>query len=112
MDWQTDRVNPDFVALAESINIATWETKETRDIAQVLRNGLDHDGPAIINIFTNPNALAMPLSIKLEQVIGIANSMGKLMSNDKTAEIFDTATSDLKYLKELFKDNHLKYLKS
>jgi hypothetical protein len=29
--------------------------------------------------------------------------MGKLMSNDKTAEIIDTATSDLKYLKELLK---------
>jgi hypothetical protein len=61
------------LALAESINIATWETKRTRDITQSF-NGLDHDGPAIINIFTKSDALAM-LSIKLEQVIGIANSM-------------------------------------
>lgn len=102
MEWQTDMVNPDFVKLAESMNIAAWEVKETKYVAQALHNGLNHDGPAIINIFTDPNALAMPPNIKLEQVIGMANSMARLMINGKTAEIIDTIKSDLKYLKELF----------
>jgi pyruvate dehydrogenase (quinone) len=101
MDWQTDMVNPDFVKLAEAMNIAAWEAKEPKDAEQALRNGFNHDGPAIINIFTDPNALAMPPTIKLEQVIGMANSMAKLMINGQTAEVINTAKADFKYLKEL-----------
>lgn len=101
MDWQTDMVNPDFVKLAESMNIAAWEAKESKDVEQALSNGFKHNGPAIINIFTDSNALAMPPSINFDQVKGFAQSMAKLMMNGKFAEIVDTTKSELKYLREL-----------
>ena len=101
LDWQTDMVNPDFVKLAESMNIAAWEAKESKDVQTALINGLKHNGPAIINIFTDPNALAIPPSITFEQVKGFAESMAKLMVNGKFADIVDTTKSELKYLREL-----------
>ncbi len=101
MDWQTDMVNPDFVKLAESMNIAAWEAKESKDVELALSNGFKHKGPAIINIFTDPNALAMPPSLTFEQMKGFAKSMSKMMLNGKFAEIIDTTKSDLKYLREL-----------
>jgi pyruvate dehydrogenase (quinone) len=101
MDWQTDMENPDFVKVAEAMNIAAWEAKESKDVKQALVNAFNHDGPAVVSIFTDPNALAMPPSIKLDQIVGFTNSMAKLMLNGKSAEIIDTAKSDLKYLKEL-----------
>lgn len=101
MDWQTDMVNPDFVKLAEAMNIAAWEAKEPKDVESALSNGFKHKGPAIINIFTDSNALAMPPTLNFEQVKGFATSMAKLMMNGKFAEIVDTTKSDLKYLREL-----------
>jgi pyruvate dehydrogenase (quinone) len=101
MDWQTDMVNPDFVKLAESMNISAWEAKESQDVEEALSNGFKHEGPAIINIFTDPNALAMPPSLNLDQVKGFAQSMGRMMVNGKFAEIVDTTKSELKYLREL-----------
>lgn len=101
VDWQTDMINPDFVKLAEAMNIAAWEAKESKDVEEALINGFKHDGPAIINIFTDPNALAMPPSINFEHVKGFAKSMAKLMLNGKFADIVDTAKSELKYLREL-----------
>jgi pyruvate dehydrogenase (quinone) len=101
MDWQTDMVNPDFVKLAEAMNIKAWEAKEPKDVESALSNGFKHKGPAIINIFTDPNALAMPPSLNFEQVKGFATSMAKMMVNGKFAEIVDTTKSDLKYLREL-----------
>jgi pyruvate dehydrogenase (quinone) len=101
MDWQTDMVNPDFVKLAESMNIKAWEAKESKDVQQALINGFKHNGPAIINIFTDPNALAMPPSITFDQMKGFAESMGRLMVNGKFADIVDTTKSKLKYLREL-----------
>jgi len=101
IDWQTDMVNPDFIKLAESMNISAWEAKESKDVEQALSNGFKHNGPAIINIFTDSNALAMPPSINFDQVKGFAQSMAKLMMNGKFAEIVDTTKSELKYLREL-----------
>lgn len=94
-------VNPDFVKLAEAMNIAAWEAKETKDVESSLSNGFKHNGPAIINNFTDPNAQAMPPSLNFEQVKGFAQSMTKLMVNGKFAEIVDTTKSDFKYLLEL-----------
>ncbi|MEO8253903.1 MAG: thiamine pyrophosphate-dependent enzyme [Flavobacterium sp.] len=101
MDWQTDMVNPDFVKLAESMNIAAWEAKESNEVESALSNAFRHNGPAIISIFTDPNALAMPPTLTFEQVKGFAESMGKMMLNGKFGEIVDTTKSDLKYLREL-----------
>lgn len=102
MDWQTDMVNPDFVKLAESMNIAAWEAKEISEVEEALINGFKHDGPAVINIYTDPNALAMPPSVNFDQMKGFAESMGKLMINGKFADIVDTTKSELKYLRELW----------
>jgi pyruvate dehydrogenase (quinone) len=101
MDWQTDMVNPDFVKLAEAMNISAWEAKESKDVETALSSGFKHKGPAIINIFTDPNALAMPPSLDFDQVKGFAQSMGKLMVNGKFADMVETAKSELKYLREL-----------
>ena len=101
MDWQTDMVNPDFVKLAESMNIAAWEAKESKDVEMALLNGFKHKGPAVISIFTDPDALAMPPTITFDQVKGFAKSMSRMMMNGKFAEIVDTTKSDLKYLREL-----------
>jgi len=101
MDWQTDMVNPDFVKLAESMNISAWEAKEPKNVEPALRSAFEHDGPAIISIYTDQEALAMPPTLKLDQVLGFAESMAKLMLNGKTAEIVETIKSDSKYLKEL-----------
>lgn len=63
-----------------------------------MENGFKYNGPVIINIFTDPNALAMPPAINFDQMKGFAESMAKLMVNGKFADIVDTTKSELKYL--------------
>ncbi|WP_417885523.1 thiamine pyrophosphate-dependent enzyme [Zunongwangia sp.] len=101
-EWQTDMVNPDFALIAKAMNIHSWVVKEPENVQKALTEAFAHTGPAVVNIFTDPDALAMPPEIKFDQVKGFATTMGKLMLNGKTAEIIDTAKSDMKYLKELF----------
>jgi pyruvate dehydrogenase (quinone) len=45
--------------------------------------------------------LALPPTIKFDQLVGFTNSMAKLMLNGRSAEIIETTKSELKYLKEL-----------
>ena len=54
-----------------------------------LKKAFAHKGPALINIFTDPEALAMPPKVSFEQVKGFATSMGKMMLNGQSAEVID-----------------------
>ncbi|MDN3594746.1 thiamine pyrophosphate-dependent enzyme [Zunongwangia endophytica] len=100
-EWQTDMANPDFAMIAKAMNIESWVVKNPSDVRQALAEAFAYDGPAVVNIFTDPDALAMPPEIKFEQMKGFAKTMGKMMLNGKSADVIDTAKSDAKYLKEL-----------
>ncbi|GLB48197.1 thiamine pyrophosphate-dependent enzyme [Neptunitalea lumnitzerae] len=100
-DWQTDMVNPDFAKVAEAMNIQSFTAHEPKDVENTLKMAFVHDGPAVVNIFTDPNALAMPPKVTFEQMKGFAESMGKLMLSGDTAEVIESAKSNMKYLKEL-----------
>lgn len=100
--WQTDMKNPDFAMVAEAMDIKSWSVSECKDVKNTLQEALAHNGPALVNIFTDPDALAMPPKLEFSQVKGFAKSMGKLMLNGQAADVIDTAKSNMKYLKELF----------
>ena len=101
-DWQTDMHNPDFALVAQAMGMKGITVREPDEVKQALREALMFNGPALINIMTDPNALAMPPKIEFEQVKGMALSMTKLILNGQMGEVLDTVKSNYKHLKEIF----------
>jgi pyruvate dehydrogenase (quinone) len=99
--WQTDMDNPDFAKIAEAMRIKAWTVERPDEVEFAIKQALAFDGPALLNIMTDPNALAMPPKMEFAQVKGFAETMGKLMINGQSAEMVDIAKSSLKYLKEI-----------
>ncbi|ANH81870.1 pyruvate dehydrogenase [Niabella ginsenosidivorans] len=102
LDWQTDMVNPDFEKVAEAMNIRGWTVKDTDQLEGTLKEAFVYDGPAMVSVFTDPNALEMPPHISADQVKGFATSMSKMIWDGRKGEAVDVAESGLKYLRELF----------
>jgi pyruvate dehydrogenase (quinone) len=100
-DWQTDMVNPDFALVAQAMGMKGITIKDPDDVKQGIREALQFKGPALINIMTDPNALAMPPKIEFEQVKGMALSMTKLILNGRMEEVLDTVKSNYKHLKDV-----------
>jgi pyruvate dehydrogenase (quinone) len=100
-DWQTDMLNPDFEKIAEAMGMQAFTVSKPTDVKTTLNKALASDGPVLINILTDPNALAMPPKISFEQVKGMAMSMGKLMLSGRMDEVWKTIESNKKHLKEL-----------
>jgi pyruvate dehydrogenase (quinone) len=100
-DWQTDMVDPDFAAIAEAMGIKGVTIREPGEVKQAIKEALAHTGPVLINVMTDPNALAMPPKIEFEQVKGMALSMTKLMLNGRMGEVIDTVKSNYKHLKDV-----------
>ena len=66
-----------------------------------MQQAFGHDGPVLVNIMTNPEALAMPPKIEWEQMKGYALSMSKMILGGRMDEVVDTIKSNFKHLKEL-----------
>ncbi|MBC7486441.1 MAG: ubiquinone-dependent pyruvate dehydrogenase [Cytophagaceae bacterium] len=99
--WQTDMDNPDFAKIAEAMRIKSWTVENPNQVESTLKEAFAYDGPVLVNIMTDPNALAMPPKMEFAQMKGFAETMGKLMINGQTAEVLEMAKSSLKYLKEI-----------
>lgn len=101
-DWQTTMLNPDFARVALSMGMAGYNVFKPDDVFPVLRKALDSDGPALVNVMTDPNALAMPPRIEFSQMLGFAQTMYKLMMEGRSRLVMDTIDTNLKHWKEVF----------
>lgn len=100
-DWQTDMHNPDFALVAQAMGIKGITVSEPEMVEQSLREALLFNGPVLLNVMTDPNALAMPPKIEFEQVKGMTVAMSKLMLNGQMGEVWDTIKSNYKHIKDV-----------
>lgn len=100
-DWQTDMANPDFAAVAVAFGMKGITVNEADHLEQALQQAFAYDGPALINVMTDPNALAMPPKVEFAQVKGMALSMSKLILNGKMDEVLETVKSNYKHIKDV-----------
>ncbi|MGO4877236.1 thiamine pyrophosphate-dependent enzyme [Pedobacter sp. AJM] len=100
-DNETDMINPDFALVAQAMGFKGITINQPDDVEVAIANAFAEDGPVLLNIMTNPNALAMPPKIEWEQVKGMTISMTKLMLGGKMSEVFDTIKSNYKHLGEV-----------
>ena len=100
-DWQTDMLNPDFTKIAEAMGMRAITVADPSKVDEALIEAFSFKGPMLLNVITDPNALAMPPKITFEQMKGMATSMGKLMLSGKMNEVWKKIESNKKHLKEL-----------
>lgn len=100
-DWQTDMLNPDFAMVAQAMGIKGLSIHDPSMLEASLKEAFDYAGPVLVNVFTDPNSLAMPPKIELKMVSGMAVSMTKLMLSGKFDEVLETVKSNYKHLQDL-----------
>ena len=101
-DWQTEMFDPDYAMLAQSMGMKGMTVKDPENVEEAFKEAFLYKGPVLMNIFTDPNAMAMPPKVEFAQVKGMALSMSKLVLNGRMDEVMDTFKANYKHLKEVF----------
>ena len=101
-DVETDMLNPDFEKLAEAMGMYGITVNAPEEVRSALEKAFQHDGPALITIHTDPNALAMPPKMTFEQLKGFAFYMGKMAFTGRANEVIKIVKSNYKHLGEIF----------
>lgn len=101
-DNETDMINPDFALVAQAMGFIGKNVHKPEEVVDAIQEAIAVDGPYLLNIFTNPNALAMPPKIEIGQMLGMTKAMSKLMLGGRAGEVIDTVKSNYKHIKDLF----------
>jgi pyruvate dehydrogenase (quinone) len=94
-------LNPDFAKIAEAMGIPGITVNEPGEVKPALGKAFLQDGPVMITIQTDPNALAMPPKLELDQMTGMALYMGRMMLNGRMDEVYKIISSNYKHLGEI-----------
>jgi len=100
-DIETDMLNPDFTKLAEAMGMFGITISDPSDVKSTLEKAFSQDGPALITIQTDPNALAMPPKLEFDQMKGFAFYIGKMMLSGRANEVVKIIKSNYKHLGEV-----------
>ena len=100
-DSQTQMFNPDFAAVARAMGMKAYDVAHPDEVEDTLKRAFEEEGPVLVSIMTDENALAMPPKIEFEQMKGFAESMIKLVMAGRIDDVLDTAKSNFKHLRDL-----------
>jgi pyruvate dehydrogenase (quinone) len=100
-DRETDMLNPDFAKIAEAMGISAITINDPGEVKPGLEKAFLQEGPQLVTIQTDPNALAMPPKLELDQMKGYALFMGKMMLSGRMEEAFKIISSNYKHLGEV-----------
>jgi pyruvate dehydrogenase (quinone) len=91
----TGLVNPDFAKIAEGTGILGLHIDDPEKVRPALEEAFAHEGPALVDIAVNRQELAMPPSLKLDQIVDFNLYMIKAILNGQGNEIVDLARTNL-----------------
>jgi pyruvate dehydrogenase (quinone) len=63
-----------------------------------LKKAIQHSGPALIDVVTDPNAVSLPSHIAPEMVVGFGLAMGKLVLSGHIDEVVDTIETNIRHI--------------
>jgi pyruvate dehydrogenase (quinone) len=99
-DQETDMLNPDFAKIAEAMGMPGITINDPGYVKSELEKAFLQEGPLLVSVQTDPNALAMPPKLEFDQMKGLTLFMGKMMLSGRMDEVFNIISSNYKHLDE------------
>jgi pyruvate dehydrogenase (quinone) len=97
-DFGVDVPSVDFAGIAAAIGFHAVRVEDPRLLRSALAEALAHDGPALVDIVTDPNALSLPPTVTAAQMKGFALAMSKVVMNGGVGEAVRMARSNVRHL--------------
>ena len=93
-EFGTGLVNPDFSAVARAVGLHALRIDDPGDLDKALTDILAFDGPALLDVVTNQQELAMPPAVSVEQAKGFGLWAIKTVINGRGDELLDLARTN------------------
>ena len=85
-DFGVDVPHTNYAAVAAAMGIHAVRVEDPKDVEQAYRDAFAHNGPALVELVTDPNALSIPPKVTATQVRGFATAMSRIVMNRGAGE--------------------------
>ena len=95
-DFGVDVPDANYAAVATALGFHAVRVTDPANIADAYRAAFAHNGPSLVELITDPQALSIPPKLKGGQVLGFATAMSKIVLNKGAGEAVSMARSNLR----------------
>ncbi|ALE07437.1 pyruvate dehydrogenase [Arthrobacter sp. ERGS1:01] len=95
-DFGVDVPDANYAAVAAALGFHSVRVTDPAKIADAYRAAFAHNGPSLVELITDPQALSIPPKLKGGQVLGFATAMSKIVLNKGAGEAVSMARSNLR----------------
>lgn len=96
--FATDLDNPSFAEVARAVGLHGVRVDQPAGLEAGLREALAHEGPALVEVMTEPQELSIPPSITLDQMRGFTLYAARSIFSGNGDEVVQLAKSNLRQL--------------
>jgi len=94
-DFGVDVPDVNFAKIAEAVGIRGFRVEKSGDLRNAFSSALRHRGPALVDVVTNPNSLALPPKIDAKEVAGYGLYVAKQTLHGRLFESIDELKGNL-----------------
>jgi len=95
LDFATHLHNPNFAKIAEGAGLLGLTPETPDQVAPMIAQALEYDGPALVEIPVSRQELSVPPTITYEQAKGFSLYMLRAVLNGRSDEVLDLAETNL-----------------
>ena len=95
-EFATDHEHVNFAAIAEGMGIRTVRIENPRKVRSGIAEALAHDGPVLVDVVTDPNALSIPPNITWDMLLGFSKATTRTIFGGGVGRMINLARSNLR----------------
>ena len=95
-EHETDHEHVNYAKIAEGAGIKHFRIEDPKDAPRLIKEALAYDGPALIDVVTDPNALSLPQTLTFEQLLGFSKAATRTVFGGGVGQMLSMAKSNLR----------------
>ncbi|AGF73396.1 pyruvate dehydrogenase [Corynebacterium halotolerans] len=95
-EFGTDHEHVNFAAIAEGMGIRTVRIENPKKVRSGIAEALAHDGPVLVDVVTDPNALSIPPNITWDMLLGFSKATTRTIFGGGVGRMVNLARSNLR----------------
>lgn len=100
-DYGTDHDPIDYATIARGVGIDAIRIEDPAALRDGLTTAFATEGPVLVDVVTDPNALSMPPHVSKQQIRGFATAAGKTVLGGGVGKMVEMARSNLRNARAL-----------
>lgn len=95
-EFETDHEPVNFAKIAEAAGIKHIRIEDPKKARKEIREALDFDGPVLVDMATDPNALSIPPTLTFEQLLGFSRAATRTVFGGGVGQMVSMARSNIR----------------